>query len=249
MRVGPDHERFEDAAAAYLLGALDSEEAVEFEAHMAGCPACHAELDELRGAADALPASAPPVAPPPELKARIMAVVEREAELLAAAGDRADRPEPPPRAAREKRRGGLGFLSGLRPALAAGLAAGLIALGALGGVIATGGLGGAETVEIAFAPGYAPRASGELEVGDDASTLVASGVPQVPVGKVLQAWKVRPGQDPEPTTALFTPTRDGQVTATVPGSLDGVDQVLVTREPRGGSQEPSEAPVMAMQLS
>ena len=54
--AGPDHERWEDAAAAYLLGALDDDERAGFEAHLAGCPACRAEVDELlrrrAGAAD-----------------------------------------------------------------------------------------------------------------------------------------------------------------------------------------------------
>jgi hypothetical protein len=104
-------------------------------------------------------------------------------------------------------------------------------------------------VDVRFAQGYAPTASGELEVGDDGAILTASAVPPAGAGRVYQAWKVRPGKAPEPTPALFTPTRDGRVTASVPGSLDGVSQVLVTREPRGGSEEPSEAPVMEMTLS
>jgi predicted anti-sigma-YlaC factor YlaD len=52
-------DSFEHADAAYVLGALDPQEAVEFQAHLAGCPACRARVDEARetvallGAADA----------------------------------------------------------------------------------------------------------------------------------------------------------------------------------------------------
>ena len=70
------------------------------------------------------------------------------------------------------------------------------------------------------------------------STLVASGLPAPPDGRVYQLWLKRPGRAPEPTTALFRPSRDGTASAGVRGSLDGVDQVLMTDEPDGGSQEP-----------
>ena len=89
---GPGHDQWEDATAAYVLGALDETERAAFEEHLAGCPACREEVDELRPAVEVLPISVEPVDPPPALKARIMAEVEREASLLAAAGPEADRP-------------------------------------------------------------------------------------------------------------------------------------------------------------
>ena len=48
-------------------------------------------------------------------------------------------------------------------------------------------------------------------------------------------WLKRDGHAPEPTAALFVPSRDGAATASVPGSLEGIDQVMVTDEPDGGS--------------
>ena len=85
--TGPGHGAWGDAIGAYVLGALPAEECVGFEAHLTVCAACRDDVADLQGAADALPASVPQVAPPPELKARIMAVVESEAALLAAAGE------------------------------------------------------------------------------------------------------------------------------------------------------------------
>ena len=35
------------------------------------------------------------------------------------------------------------------------------------------------------------------------------------------------------------PSRDGAATASVPGSLEGIDQVMVTDEPAGGSPQPT----------
>ncbi|MEA2293327.1 MAG: putative zinc-finger, partial [Solirubrobacteraceae bacterium] len=50
-------ERWTDAAAVYLLHAMPDAEAAAFEAHLETCAACRAEVDDLRVAADALPAS------------------------------------------------------------------------------------------------------------------------------------------------------------------------------------------------
>src|ERR687885_88835 len=51
---------------------------------------CRREVAELQMVADTLPLAAPQVAPPPELKERIMAAVRAEAAVLAAAGPEAD---------------------------------------------------------------------------------------------------------------------------------------------------------------
>src|SRR5262249_11953636 len=88
------HEHWEDATGAYVLGALPDDERAVFEAHLETGALCRAEADELRVAAQALPLSGPPVLPPPALKARIMAEVEREAALLGNAREAAPRKAP-----------------------------------------------------------------------------------------------------------------------------------------------------------
>ena len=77
-----DHTQWADSVGAYLLGALDPDEAARFEEHLAGCDECRRDVAELKVAADALPVSVPIVSPPAALKDRIMSVVEQEAELL-----------------------------------------------------------------------------------------------------------------------------------------------------------------------
>ena len=59
--------------AAYALGALDEADRVSFEAHLATCDACQAEVRELREVAGLLSTSAPNVTPPSRLRDRIMA--------------------------------------------------------------------------------------------------------------------------------------------------------------------------------
>jgi anti-sigma-K factor RskA len=232
-----EHVQWADNVGAYLLGALPPDEAEAFEAHLRDCPECRQDVEELRVAADALPVSVAPVAPPPALKQRIMAVVESEAELLEAAGRRADVPEPAP----AKRRWGWR----LRPAFAAVAAAVLLALGVVAGLLLPGGNGERTVVASSTAQG----AHVELEISGDGATLVARDMPPPPEGRIYQVWLKRPGSDPEPTSVLWSTRADGSAEVAVPGSLDGVEAVLVTDEPEGGSDVPSKAPVITAETA
>ena len=238
-----EHDRWADAAGAYLLGGLPDEEVAPYEAHLATCRECSADVEDLRMAADALPASAHPVAPPPALKARIMAEVEREAALLRAAGPAADRP------ARPRRRRVRLALPFALPARALAFAAAALLVGVVAGWVLRGGGESARTIAAQVDRARAPRAAAELDVRDGAATLVAHRLPAPPGGRVYQIWLQRPGGAPEPTAALFTPRRDGSATATVPGKLHGVQRVLVSAEPPGGSQAPTTQPILVAALS
>jgi anti-sigma-K factor RskA len=239
---GPGHEQWGDATGAYVLGALDDTERAAFEEHLAGCPACREEVDEMLPAVRALPVSVEPVDPPPALRARIMAEVEREASLLAAAGPEADRPP-------SRRR--LRFPLRVPRLVPAAVAAALLLVGVGIGVGVTQ-LGREEphTVRARVTdPARAPEAAADVEVDEDGATIVAHGLPAPPSGRVYQVWLKRPGHAPEPTSALFTPSRDGTATATVPGRMDGVAQVLVTDEPDGGSRTPTRDPLLVADMS
>jgi anti-sigma factor RsiW len=239
---GPQHERWADSVGSYLLGALPDDERDGFLAHLEDCPVCRRDVEELQIAAEALPLSVPAVAPPAALKDRIMSVVESEAELLAAASD--DVAAPRRRVPDRPRRGFLGRWS-LRPAVALACAALLLVAGGIGGVL----LGSGEGTSTVAGNTTLQGASVELEVSDDASTLVAQDVPQPPRGEEYQVWLKRPGVEaPEPTSVLWTPRSNGSATVAVPSDGD-VEAVLVTREPRGGSDTPSEDPVITIPLA
>jgi anti-sigma-K factor RskA len=231
-----NHEHWDDAAGAYVLGALPEDERRGFEAHLSTCESCRAEVVELAGAADALPVSAPAMLPPPELKARIMAEVNREAELLAAAGSGADRPAK----ARKERRNWFGLRS-----LALACTTLLAGIG-VGAALFAGG--GGKTLQVA-ASGAAAKAVAEVDVSGDKAVLVAHNLPEPGQGKTYQVWLKRPGEAPRPTPALFTPLSDGSATATVTGDLRDGDQILVTAEPEGGSPMPTSDPVLAAQMT
>jgi len=232
-------------SGAYVLGALEADERETFERHLLTCEACREEVRELRVAADALPLAPPRIAPPPELKDRIMAVVCEEAELLAAAGPQADRPEreaPAPRDPWWRRR-----LS-LRPAVAAGLAAAGLVVGVLAGVLAGGGDGGTGAREV-VAQVRPAGAAARVVLRDDRATLVVRGMPAPPANKVYEVWVQRGNAQPAPTDALFRTTRDGHASVAVPGTTKGVARIMVTAEPDGGSRTPTSQPVVIASLA
>jgi hypothetical protein len=247
-----DHERWADSAGAYVLGAMSAAERRDYEEHLAGCRTCRDEVAELQPAAEALPMASLPMRPPPALKDRVMAEVAREAELLRAAGPEADRvgraggPAAAPGRARERRRRSL--LAGWRLAPAA---AALLAAGVLAGVAVSGLAGdGARTYAVSVDRRQAPEATAELRVDDGEAMLVAEGLPAPPQGRVYQVWVKRPGSpNPEPTSALFLPRRDGSAAAAVPGVLSGMEAVLVTHEPAGGSRAPTQQPLLTAPMS
>ena len=231
-----------DDVGSYVLRALPDDEHARFEAHLATCADCRRDVAELQVAADTLPLAAVQVDPPPELRDRIMTIVRSEAELLSAAGARAGEPAgaPAAKAPRRRRRWSLS----LRPLPAAMAASALIAAGVIAGIVLTGG-NDTKTVTGTVQIASAPAARASLELSDDATKLEVRRMPPPPAGKVYQVWLKRPNQDPAPTTALFRTDPSGSADVQIQrGRLKGVDQVLVTAEPDGGSMKPTSAPVI-----
>jgi anti-sigma-K factor RskA len=224
-------------AAAYVLSALEHEEAVRYREHLDGCGECKADLAVLQVAADSLPLSVSRVTAPPELRKRVMAQVRSEADLLKAAGAGADRPEP----ARPRWRL-------RRPQLL--ITAGALGVGLLIGslVIDTGAQAPLTRVSTAQLASMPPGARAVLRQVGAHAELVVSGVSQPPRGKIYELWLARPGAAPQATSALFGVTRGGSASVNVPGSLAGVRQVMVTAEPLGGSAHPTSQPVIVATL-
>ena len=209
-----EHERFAETAGAYVLGALPDDERAAYVAHLETCTACQAEVEELRVAVHALPMAAPAMKPPPALKARIMAEVEREAALLASASEPRREPKPKRRVAllvADRRR-----RAGLRDAAA-------------GPRRRRGADRRRAHGPVRARPVAARRRAAELEIDGDKAVLVANGLPAPPEGQVYMVWLVGPDGKPKPTSALFKPRGDGSATASVTG-LDDAEAVVVNTE-------------------
>jgi anti-sigma-K factor RskA len=217
-----EHERRDDIAA-YLLGALTPAEEAELERHLEGCGRCREEMRWLEPAVRTIPESAERLEPPRQLRDRLMAEVRGEAR---------DRPQPP-----RRRRWSLPRLR-----LAGGLAAAALAVAAFAGYEigkdgSGGGSGGATTVVSRQPQGVVAKMVREGEGG----TLQLAHVRDLPPDKVLEAWVSRDGEV-EAVPALFVPDRDGRASTRIE-DMSGVDVVMVTAEPRGGSDTPTSDPI------
>jgi anti-sigma-K factor RskA len=224
----PPHDCGLDAAA-YALGAVSVEEAEAFRRHLEGCVVCRDEVASLSVVTDALALAAPQLPMPARLKRRVLSEVRRQAPRAeaAAVGSRRGRALVP------------------RPAvaMAGALAAGAVAVAV---VLAFAGSSGVRTVRASVAP---PSASAVLRLASGHGELTLQRMPQPPAGKIYEVWLKRGAAPPAPTNALFGVTSAGAAAVVIPGNLRGVSEVLVTPEPRGGSQAPTHVPVIVARLS
>ena len=233
-----------DDVSAYALHALDDAEARDYAVHLSSCARCSEELAHLQLVVDTLPLASPQLAAPEALKSRIMSVVNAESQLLRAAGPEADRAVVP----RARRLWSLPSFSVLRPAWAGALACLVLAVGVVGGVLASGGSGGPTSRTI---PAYAKgNASARLEVTGDRAALALTDLPTLPAGRVYQVWLDKGDGQLRPSRTLFNVRPDGRARVAIDESVAGVEKILVTAEPSGGSLAPSPAgPVITAALA
>lgn len=244
-----DHGRFEELKEAYVLGALPREEQAEFERYLAAHPERQAEVDELGAFANLLAFSPQQQEPPPELRRKVMEVVEAEA------APRRVRRRPIFAGIRE-------YLNGRNLALgaAAVLVIGLLSWNLLLQDQVQDLTGQVEEVQderperqvregrtIPLEGAWAQQgASAEVaSIDEDRVILVAENMPSVPENRTCQIWVIR---DDVPTpSGLFDP--DGNMTATaVTTSIEKADTIAVTVEPAGGSEKPTSDPVLLTEL-
>jgi len=79
-----EHERYAEDLALYALDALRGEERVRVDEHLAACPACRRELEQLRGDTALLALSMAGPRPPLRARQRLLDAVAREAGSVAA---------------------------------------------------------------------------------------------------------------------------------------------------------------------
>jgi len=222
---GHDHDRWRDEVAAYALDALPDAERPGLESHLEGCDECRAYLRWLRPAEAAVATSVEQLKPPRRLRRAVLANAQK-----------ADREAPLPA---QSRAGSRWFLA--RPALAAALAV-TVAAALIGGYVLRGSGPSTETVS-AQATAAAPSGlQAHLVREGDSGTLELTGLPLPKRGRVYEAW-VRRGEEISPST-VFVPDRTGAATVALPDQLDDADEVMVTREPAGGSEAPTTAPML-----
>jgi anti-sigma-K factor RskA len=222
---GNDHTQWSEDLAAYMLGALEPGEAAGFERHLEDCERCQNDLRWFEPAVHSLPESVERQEPPPRLRAALMAEV---------------RADVPPESRPVKRRSWSWFS---RPAMA--FAVLILAVAVVAGYeIGKGGSGdsGSPTVLSTNQHGIEVKMVQE----GDGGTLHLAHVHQLPPDKVLEAWVRREGTV-EAVPALLVPDRKGQAETTI-SDMSGIDTVMVTEEPQGGSEEPTSPAIVTMSV-
>ena len=252
-----NHERFEDPKDAYVLGALPEEEKLSFEEYLAAHPERQAELDELGAVAGLLAFSPQEQEPSPELRSRVMEIVEAEAE---------------PRRVRGRstfaRVGDFLSVRSLALGAAALLVIGLLSWNVLlqdqvqdlqGQVQDAQGQVQDLQAQVEDAQDQRQSPTIELEgswadqganaevvsIHKNQAILVAKDMPSVPEERTCQIWVI--SDDVPKPSGLFQP--DQNVTAApVTNSIKKGDVIAVTVEPAGGSKKPTSDPVLLAKL-
>src|SRR5215204_3543558 len=249
-----NNERFEDLKDAYVLGALPEEERLSFEDYLAAHPERQAEVDELGAVAGLLAFSAPEQEPSPELRSRVMEMIEAE----------------PRRVGGHSTFARVGDFLSVR-SLALGAAA-LLVIGLLSwnlalegqvedlqgqvedaqsqvqnlqGQVADGQAQQTRTIELKGAWAEQGATAEVASMQKNEIILVARNMPSVPEGRTCQIWVI--SDDVPKPSGLFQP--DGNGTATpITNSITKADVIAVTVEPAGGSEQPTSDPVLLAEL-
>ncbi|MGH2958718.1 MAG: anti-sigma factor domain-containing protein, partial [Solirubrobacterales bacterium] len=194
-------------------------------------------VESLERVGDQLLTSSPAVAVPDSIGASIMAEAQRDLDAREILDS--------PRGAPAKQRSGFGSRA-FRP-LALALSLLVVGLGAF----AIGG--GFETSEPSTAPlaadfdaPTAPGMSGEVEAAGEGAAVNVSGMDTDMNGDVYQLW-VQHGETVY-AAPVFTVSSDGKGHAYINRELAPGDTVMITREPAGGSKEPTSKPIAAAQV-
>ncbi len=246
---------------AYALDALDPDEHAAFEEHLKTCASCQAEVKELRATAGLLGAAAAET-PPPSLKERVMAEVDRT------------RQDPPvvvtssPPVVADPKGGQVVALSQRRSTRIFQVAAAVMTVVALGlGIWGVANHNSANSAKTSYASVQsvltAPDAvvrHGDLSGSGTSGTatvvssksvgksvFLGANLSTPPSGKTYQLWYMDAAGAARPA-GFVEPGSHNAAAQVLEGSIDDATLVGVTVEPNGGSAQPTTQPVLALTL-
>jgi anti-sigma-K factor RskA len=218
-------------AAAYALDALDVDERLAFEAHLATCDVCRADIGEYRATAASL-ATVTATPPPPSLKSAVMAEIATTRQI-------------PPRTDRRRVTRSTPRRTVWTAMLAAAAAVIVFVAGAVVATLVEGPSFADEAAEVLTAPDVAVvdlagDGDGSVRVAfaGERAVVIADDLPSVPAGRAYELWVIDAGGAAIPVH-LLDHADGGSVRRVV--DLDGVPVAFgVTVEDDGGSPTPTE---------
>lgn len=229
---------------AYVLDALDADEAELFEQHLQECEDCQLEVIELREAASHL-AAAEAGRDVSDLKAAVMSAVPTTPQWT---------PATPLRRTSRHIVASLGWLSAAAAAAVAVLL--VVGLSDQRQTIASMNEHSAEVMALITQPDAKvlplplPQGSSTVVVsmGAEEAMVMAEGVAAPGPGMVYQTWAYDAQGNPSPA-GTWAPDDTGHASALVDAGLVDCTALSVTVEPAGGSPQPTGEPLAMVQLA
>jgi anti-sigma-K factor RskA len=238
-----EHEELESSVAAWVLGALDADEAESVRVHVEGCPGCREATIRLRRVIAALPLEVEEVTPPARLRERVLsaASTSRSAPAAPTAARATVRP-------RLVRRPLLVRVTGRVPAYAVAAAAVVaLAVGVVAGDLLprSAPVVSSPVARFSLAGHQAMAGAGAtvIDLKNDGIVLVDfRALPPLQAGKVYEVWLVTPSNRADPA-AVFVPDSNGGKVVLVNRSLSGYSVMAVTAEVGpNGTEAPTQPP-------
>lgn len=230
-------------AAAYALDALDADERMEFERHLATCDVCSEDVTSF-GAVAANLADASIAAPPNHVKDAVMAKVTATRQVAPLVPQADDAPSLMPGGGAgdvvnlaERRQRKFSVMNMLAVAAA-------VALIAVGAIVIAGQRGGPGVDDVIAAPdALVTQLEGEAgsvrivwSAERDQVAVLADGVGQPEIGFVYELWAIVGGT---PTPAGLFEADDGVIRDVVDIDDVAAEAWGITIEPEGGSDAPT----------
>jgi anti-sigma-K factor RskA len=236
-----DHEELESNLAAWVMGALDREEAEAVQAHVEGCASCRETVARLQRVVGAMPLAVEEVAPPARLRERILVAA------AASSGSAAARSRARWRVTAPARINPFAPLFNRLPVYAAAAAV-IVALvaGVVAGELASRQTTPPSQVARFTLSGHQSLAGAKATVIDlksDGLALVDfNGLPALGQGRVYEVWLITSGGRADPA-AVFVPDSNGSKVVLVNRALQGYALMAITDEAGpDGSQAPTQNP-------
>jgi anti-sigma-K factor RskA len=232
-------EHVDELIAGHALRALSSEDEERVVVHLAECERCRRKLRETESVAATLAYSVPQVAPPPDLRSRVLAIAEPVVAAPAAEAPAAEAPAaagparpPPPRRGWWPR-----FSLVAVPAMAVALIALLAWNVSLRSDLST------NRTDLANGAAVMLRGVGNVVARPDGNATLFAHLRPAPAGKTYEAWVIRGSVALPAGVFQGGGTVELKLTeAAMPG-----DKIAVTIEPAGGSEKPTTAPIATSQ--
>ena len=229
-------EHVDELIAGHALRALSSEDEERVVVHLAECEQCRRRLRETEAVATSLAYSVPQVAPPAELRSRVLAIADPVVAAPAAAQPAGDAPRRPARRA-PRWQWWPRFSVVAVPAMALALA------GLLAWNVSLRNDLSSNRSDLAHGAAVALPGVGNVVAQTDGNATLFASLDPAPTGKTYEAWVIR-GSVALPAGVF---KGGGTVELHLTQTAQPGDRIAVTIEPAGGSRKPTTTPIATSQ--